>query len=72
MATYHIGFGKRGKTFVIQATRSVDCLSCEIYDYMGERIVSKNELRRNRYDVLKDAKRMNPSVYGPCLYAVVE
>ena len=72
MVTYHIGFCKRGKTLIIQARTSVDCLSCEIYDYMGAHVTSKVSLQRNRYQILALAKAKRPDVYGSLRYAVVE
>jgi hypothetical protein len=72
MRTYYIGIGKRGKTMVIQATRSVDFLSCEIYDYLGKRITTKTELKEKRYGILEMMQRQNPDVYGDLKYAVVE
>ncbi len=69
---YHVGFGKRGKTMVIEARRNVDYLSCEIYDYMGKRVTTKAHLKANRYGILAIAKKQNPEVYGNLKYAVVD
>lgn len=69
---YHIGLGKRGETLVIEARRSVDYLSCEIYDYLGQREVTKRHLREHRYNILALAKLNNPDVYGNLKYAVVD
>ena len=70
--TYHIGLSKRGETMVIETARCVDFLGCEIYDYMGERIVTKRELNLNRYELLSHMKNVRPEVYGNLKYAVVE
>lgn len=70
--TYHIGLSKRGKTMVIEMVRCVDYLGCEIYDYMGERIVTKKHLNDCRYDLLSNMKAQRPEVYGNLKYAVVE
>lgn len=72
MKVYHIGLAKRKKTLVIQAVKCVDFLSCEIYDYFGQRETTKARLRENRYQILDLAKRKNPDVYGDLVYAVVE
>jgi len=72
MNTYHIGIGKRGKTMVIEACRCIDFLSCEIYDYMGERVTTKKELYQKRYDILEMMKRRSPKVYKDLRFAVVE
>jgi len=69
---YHIGIGKRKNTMVIQACRSVDFLSCEIYDYMGERLTTKKYLKKQRYDLLSYMQAKNPKVYGKLKFAVVE
>ena len=69
---YHVGTSKRGKTLVIQAVTDVDCLDCETYDYLGQRIVTKKHLYTKRYDLLNILKAQNPRVYGNLRYAVVE
>jgi hypothetical protein len=69
---YHIGIGKRGYTMVIQASENVDCLSCEIYDYMGRRDTTKKHLHANRYGILKLMQDKRPEVYKDLRYAVVE
>lgn len=69
---YHVGFSKRGQTLVIEATRSVDYLSCELYDYMGRRETTKAQLRANRYDILRMMQAQKPEVYRDLKFAVVE
>jgi uncharacterized membrane protein len=69
---YHIGIGKRKNTMVIQACRCVDFLSCEIYDYMGQRMTTKKTLRENRYHILAMMQNQKPDVYGNLKYAIVE
>ena len=69
---YHVGIGKRGQTMVIQACRNIDYLDCEIYDYMGQRDVTKATLRTARYGVLALMKEKRPDIYGSLKYAVVE
>lgn len=69
---YHVGFSKKGKTLVIEATTSIDYLSCEIYDYMGQRETTKKQLHNNRYEILKLAQSNNPDVYGNLRYAIVK
>lgn len=69
---YHIGLAKRKNTLVIQAVRCVDFLSCEIYDYMGERETTKMQLYKNRYEILDHLKQTRPNVYGSLRYAIVE
>ena len=69
--TYFIGFGKRKQTLEIEAVRNKDFLSCEIYDYYGEREVSKEHLKANRYKILDLLKQQRPEVYGDLRYAIV-
>lgn len=71
MRTYHIGLSKRGKTMVIETATCVDFLGCEIYDYMGERIITKKQLKASRYDLLSKMKARRPEVYGSLIYAIV-
>ena len=70
--TYHIGFAIEGHTFIIEARRDKDFLSCELYDYMGEHIITKERLHEHRYEILTDAKRRRPEVYGQLRYAIVD
>ena len=72
MKVYHVGFSKRGKTMVIEARENIDCLSCELYDYMGQRETTKQSLNNNRYLILAEMKKQNPKVYGNLKYAVVD
>ena len=69
---YHIGITKRGKTLVIQARRGIDYLDCEIYDYMGVRVITKAHLHEHRYDILAMMQKERPNVYGSLRYAVVD
>lgn len=72
MKTYHIALCKRGRTLVIEARRNLDLLSCEAYDYMGEREVTKAFLRQHRYETLEHMRAKRPDVYGGLRYAVVD
>ena len=72
MKQYHVGLSKRGKTMVIETATCVDFLGCEIYDYMGERIITKEKLKASRYDILDKMKAIRPEVYGELTFAVVE
>lgn len=71
MRTYHIGLSKRKKTLIIEAQTSVDCLDCEIYDYMGEREITKKKLRENRMQILAEMQKQRPQVYSGLKYAKV-
>lgn len=52
MKTYHIGFVKAGKTLIIQATKTVDELSCETWKYWGQRKITKKELNEKKQELL--------------------
>uniref|UniRef100_A0A6M3LFF9 Uncharacterized protein n=1 Tax=viral metagenome TaxID=1070528 RepID=A0A6M3LFF9_9ZZZZ len=69
---YHVGLSKRGKTMVIEARHNVDYLSCELYDYMGRREVTKSHLNAHRYELLSHMQQSKPAVYGNLRYAVVD
>ena len=71
MREYHVGLAKRGRTLEIEARRSVDFLSCELYDYLGLRLTTKASLYKNRYAILAQVKRSRPEVYGDLRYAIV-
>lgn len=72
--TYYVATSKRnnGKTLVIEARRCVDYLSCEAYDYFGQRETTKRRLRQERYSFLAWLKTKRPGVYGACVFAVVD
>ena len=53
---YHIGLAIRDKTLVIEARRDIDYLSCELYDYLGIREITKQKIKENRYLILEWAK----------------
>ena len=69
---YHIGITKQGNTMVIEARKSIDYLSCEIYDYMGIRETTKAQLKNNRYEILNLMQNKRPDVYGNLKYAIVD
>ena len=69
---YHVGLSKRGRTMVIETAKCVDYLSCELYDYMGQREVTKKHLEAHRYELLDLMKTKRPDVYGSLRYAIVE
>ena len=72
MATYHVGLSKRGSTMIIETAHCVDHLGCEIYDYMGERVTTKKQLKESRYGILSMMQARRPDVYGNLKYAIVE
>ena len=69
---YYVGTSKRNRTLVIEARRNKDFLSCELYDYFGEREVTKVYLKKYRYQFLDYLKQTKPLVYSGLLYAVVD
>ena len=72
MRIYHVGLAKRGRTLVIEARRSIDFLSCELYDYCGQHQTTKRQLRENRKHILAWAQGWKPDLYGNLRYAVVD
>ena len=62
--TYHIGFIKgsgkvnfwgnnhRADTVILQARRSIDFLSSDLWKYEGERVTTKRELKNNKCAIL--------------------
>jgi len=57
--TYHVGLAKGGRyhggresTLIVQARRSVDFLSCELWKYLGERETTKAELKARKAEIL--------------------
>ena len=57
---------------VIEARQSIDYLSCEIYDYLGERETTKKKLYEHRYRLLALVQAERPNVYGNLKFAVVD
>ena len=59
MQTYHIGLAKGGRyhggretTLIVQARRSVDFLSCELWKYLGQRETTKAALKARKAEIL--------------------
>ena len=59
MQTYHIGLAKGGhyhggreSTLIVQARRSIDFLSCELWKYMGQRETTKAQLKARKSELL--------------------
>ena len=51
------GYRHRHDTLVLQARESPDCLSCELYQYLGARVVTKKHLRAQRSGILSMLNR---------------
>lgn len=59
MNTYHVGLAKGGHyhggsetTLIVQARRSVDFLSCELWKYLGQRETTKVQLKARKAELL--------------------
>ena len=50
--TYFIGFIKSGKKVIVQTAKSVDGLSCELWQYFGERVTTKQKLKNSKKELL--------------------
>ena len=61
---YHIGLRPEswatkpleGK-LIIEARKCIDYLDCELWEYMGEREITKKQLRENRFDIMRIVNR---------------
>ena len=66
--TYHIGLsapkGVDGDTLIIEARRSVDYLSCELWQYLGEHITTKRELHEARFDIMALVNRESGTYFS--------
>jgi hypothetical protein len=66
--TYHIGFsapnGINGDTLVIEARRDVDYLSCELWQYRGERETTKRALHEVRFSIMELVNRENGTTFS--------
>lgn len=45
MRTYHVAWYQHGSTARLQVRVSIDSLSCEALEYLGERITTKSKVR---------------------------
>jgi len=57
MRTYYIGLLKDGERLIIQATASVDCLSCQLWKYYGQRMNTKKNLRKNAKELMHEVNK---------------
>ena len=56
MKTYHVGFLKdyqNPKRLIIQCRENIDLLSCELWKYLGQRMVTKAQYKRDAAFLLK-------------------
>lgn len=49
---YHLGLVKDGKRLVLEVADTVDGLNCELWRYLGERINTLENLKRDRVKLL--------------------
>jgi hypothetical protein len=55
---YHVGLLKAydgpgdGKTVIVQMNRCIDCMSCELWEYLGVRVITKTAMRKTRKQLL--------------------
>jgi len=49
---YHLGLIKSGETVILQAVREKDFLDCELWQYLGHRLVTKKFLKEKKLDLL--------------------
>src|SRR5437667_10267365 len=61
----HVGFLRRGRELVVQARLSVDALSCELWQYHGERETTvamlRHHVRAHATDILREVNALNGS-----------
>lgn len=56
MIKYHVGFLKDYKhpnRLRMQLCKDKDLLSCELWRYFGERVITKTEIRRKKNEILQ-------------------
>jgi hypothetical protein len=68
MKTYFLGarIGSK-KTIILEARRNIDYLSCELIEFLGEREITKDQLKLNaKNPVMRDeiCKRYNDQIKG--------
>ena len=51
---YFIGFVKSGSKVIVQLRKSKDYLSCELWQYFGERITTKKRIYEQRKELLSE------------------
>lgn len=52
MTSYEIGFVKDGNRLIVEVARRVDQLSCETWQYYGERDTTVANLKRRKAELL--------------------
>ncbi len=69
MRTYCIGTlkgsgnGHKQDTLIVQARRNQTFLSCELWQYLGEHIITKKQLRERKQDILKETNKLNNTAF---------
>ena len=72
MKTYHIGLikgsgncyplhynGHKKVTLIVQGRRCIDYLSCDLWKYLGEHIITKKELKERSSQILSEVNEKN-------------
>jgi hypothetical protein len=58
MKTYHMGLVKKSdKTVILQVVESIDSLSCELWQYFGQRENTITNLKRNKKALLTEVNK---------------
>ena len=73
--TYHVGLlmgagaenywpnGYSTNTLIVQARRDKDYLSPDLWEYLGERIITKTQLKINKWKILEETNRINKTIF---------
>ena len=54
---YFIGFIKAGKTLIVQMRKDKDFLSCQLWQYFGERITTKARIKEQKAALLIEVNK---------------
>jgi|WetSurSiteA1Bulk_404760.scaffolds.fasta_scaffold300950_2 hypothetical protein len=68
---YYLGLYKRNKTMVLQCVENIDCLSCEIVEYLGLRYTTKKQLKSGK-TILFDAFKKEYPYLKDCTKLIIE
>jgi len=59
--------GHKADTLIVQAARDKDFLSCDLWKYLGEFIITKKELKERKALILSEVNKLHNTNFIHCI-----
>ncbi len=70
MKAKHLGLYRRGTSIVLQCVDMIDALNPQIYEYLGTRLTTKQQLIAGKWELYKHFSQLRP--FQGCKRLIVE